>query len=361
MFVGLVIGAGFASGQELMNFFAKHGKLGILGILLSGLVIFLTGKAVTEICIKKKIKSNNDFINLIFGKAIGKVINIVVIAFLFILFGTMLAGSGAVFSQSFGFNYSSGVIIIGVLCFITFLFDMKGIIQINVVLVPLMVTGFIMLGIYTAILKSVPAFAIAKNLGLSFVFSALVYSSYNLITAIPVLAELSKETDDIKTASGASFISTLILTVSLLLFMPVTLSNFNMLSSLEIPMLELAKRHGALLEYIYLFVIACAIYTTAVANGFVVIEWLSGKTGLPKTLIKAMVTISGMLIAHIGFSSFVGKVYPVFGFIGIVEIATILFRYFAMKVKSFKQKNTPPRPKVKRPQCAQNKKQEETF
>ena len=41
--VGTLVGAGFASGREIYLFFAKFGKLGIVGILISGI---LTGTII---------------------------------------------------------------------------------------------------------------------------------------------------------------------------------------------------------------------------------------------------------------------------------------------------------------------------
>ena len=42
VYVGTIVGAGFATGQEIVEFFSRFGFIGLIGILMSGyLFIFL--------------------------------------------------------------------------------------------------------------------------------------------------------------------------------------------------------------------------------------------------------------------------------------------------------------------------------
>lgn len=47
-FVGVVVGAGFATGQEVLQFFTSHGSNSIWGILLTGLLVTLGGMFVMK-------------------------------------------------------------------------------------------------------------------------------------------------------------------------------------------------------------------------------------------------------------------------------------------------------------------------
>ena len=42
-FVGVVVGAGFATGQEIFQFFTSNGIYSISGIIVTGLIITLAG------------------------------------------------------------------------------------------------------------------------------------------------------------------------------------------------------------------------------------------------------------------------------------------------------------------------------
>lgn len=48
-FVGIVIGAGFATGQEVLQYFVAFGTMGIIGAALAGLIMALTGMASIQL------------------------------------------------------------------------------------------------------------------------------------------------------------------------------------------------------------------------------------------------------------------------------------------------------------------------
>ena len=65
--IGTLIGAGFASGQEMYIFFFSYGINGIYGIIISsslmGLIIYKSFKLIN----KYNINNYKDFINIIFN------------------------------------------------------------------------------------------------------------------------------------------------------------------------------------------------------------------------------------------------------------------------------------------------------
>ena len=63
--IGTLIGAGFASGQEIYLFFFSYGIIGIIGILISSIII---GFAIWKtFCIIHKYNINNykEFLNIL--------------------------------------------------------------------------------------------------------------------------------------------------------------------------------------------------------------------------------------------------------------------------------------------------------
>ena len=48
-FVGLTVGAGFASGQEMMQYFVAFGTNGLWGVVLASVVMIASGLAVLSI------------------------------------------------------------------------------------------------------------------------------------------------------------------------------------------------------------------------------------------------------------------------------------------------------------------------
>ena len=59
--IGAVIGAGFASGQEIYIFFYQYGVNGILGIIISSLLLGFVTYKVLHICKEKKVTNYKVF------------------------------------------------------------------------------------------------------------------------------------------------------------------------------------------------------------------------------------------------------------------------------------------------------------
>ena len=56
-YAAAVIGAGFASGQEIISFFVKYGKYSIIGVLLSCIIFSVFAYAVLSVCVEKNIEN----------------------------------------------------------------------------------------------------------------------------------------------------------------------------------------------------------------------------------------------------------------------------------------------------------------
>ncbi len=48
-YVGVVVGAGFSTGQEVMKFFTHYGLYGYLGVIISGIMLAFFGRQVAKI------------------------------------------------------------------------------------------------------------------------------------------------------------------------------------------------------------------------------------------------------------------------------------------------------------------------
>ena len=76
--IGTLIGAGFASGQEVYLFFFSYGMKGLIGILISSIIIGVVIYSTFNILNKYKIITNKNKISII------KSFNTMIITFLFL-------------------------------------------------------------------------------------------------------------------------------------------------------------------------------------------------------------------------------------------------------------------------------------
>ena len=331
VYVGIILGAGFASGQEIVKFFVNYGYMGLFGLLLSGVVFSLVGWAVMDICVKNNIKSYSSFVDLTLGKHFGRAMDILVMIFLMVLFCTMLAAAGAAMQQVFNFHYTVSVILIAILCFIALLFDVKGFVKINILLVPILVVGGIFIGLYS-FFNGFSLDFISGEKSIGWVRGALLYASYNIITAVTVLCTLNELGMNKHVAKWGSIFSGVVMT---LLGFSLSLALYSNVSAIhtEIPVLSIVSNYGSTIQILYFVILMVAIFTTAIANGFALSNYFIDKTRVKSIFVKAAIVFAGIIFAHIGFSNFVGTVYPIFGYIGFFEIIFIILFALAYRHK----------------------------
>ena len=83
--IGTLIGAGFASGQEIYTFFFSYGIKGILGIVISSTIIGLTIYKTFKIIEKNNIKNYKEFLDFfIKNEKIKELINSIINIFILI-------------------------------------------------------------------------------------------------------------------------------------------------------------------------------------------------------------------------------------------------------------------------------------
>ncbi|MDD2497211.1 MAG: hypothetical protein PHY90_03610, partial [Desulfitobacteriaceae bacterium] len=117
-YIGTVVGAGFASGQEVLQFFGFFGFWGLAGLMLAMVLFSYFGYLILKLGDELDADSHLPIIKHAGGKWIGGIIDYVIIFFLFGALAVMGAGAGALFSEQFGLpNFLGSVILIGVSLF----------------------------------------------------------------------------------------------------------------------------------------------------------------------------------------------------------------------------------------------------
>ena len=157
----------------------------------------------------------------------------------------------------------------------------------------------------------------------NWIMQAIVYCSYNMILVIPVLVGLKKYVKNkkqIKTISIVSGSIVFFLAISIFLW----LTNINIcFDNLEMPAVYVIDTKFPNFSWIYGIVILLSIFSTAISIGISFLKnVMKNKKNYPQFV--AIMCISGVIISNIGFSNLVKMLFPVFGYLGIIQIGYIL-------------------------------------
>jgi len=331
LYISTVIGAGFASGQEILSFFVVYGKKSAFGLVPVSIIFALCGSCVMYRVHKSKLSNFGEYMRRIAGKKTAAAAEICTVLFMFAGFCSMSAGSGALMQNYPGWRYIYGVLAMIALCSLVFLFDLKGILAVNAVLAPVLCIGLITLGISAFLLRDTPAFAsefsawvgsgaLIKN----WLVSAVIYSAYNMLTTVVVLADTRSLIRRGRSAVWAGVIGGGVLGIIALIIWAAIGRYYGKTDLGEIPLLAIVSRQGRILSHMYSAILMIAMFTTAVSFGYGFLSRMKdilGYKGSGLVLMLALITIP---VALLGFSGIVQKLYALFGYLGIPLVVLIL-------------------------------------
>lgn len=328
VYVGLVIGAGFASGREILEYFNNSSRTDFSGIVFASLLFAFISFIVMHHSNRLNTSDFDSFIGCVAGR-LAPSVRLFMLLYMFCGLFVMMAGSGALFVSAFGLPSKYGIFTLAALCFVVFAFDLKGLVAINSFMVPFMILGMLVLCI-TSALSAAPAFSVPDTLRRNSILSAICYAGYNTITAGAVLIPLAHKSDT-KTILRSAAICSLVL--GLLIFVVWLVQNlyYNNIYTSEMPLFDLAAMQGNVWKSTYAIVLFMALCTTAISHGFGILSKFRLKSTADRTLAAAALCLSAMPFAGIGFSDLVAHLYSAFGFLGLVWLTILLSSYFSYK------------------------------
>lgn len=323
VYIGAVMGAGFATGQELMQYFVRFGAVGLLGIAACGGIFALVGFKVLYFMHLRGLDSYRGFLRCIMGERLGAISEAFGFCFIIALYSSMLAATGALLHQLWDIDRFYGSLIMFIACSLLVGGGVKSLGAVNMLLCPLLIGGSAIVGLWLYF-GSVEVFAPSVRLDDNILGSVIVYVSYNIISGISLLCAVSKQIRGIRDAFIGGVVGGVIVgLIGLALALPLY-KYFDITVNAELPMLRLMSGNMELLRIGYIALLLAAIITTAVGNCYSAVDCLCPKTRKERYICTAFVGIAALLLAQIGFQNIVGKLYYFFGCLGMAELAVIL-------------------------------------
>ncbi len=322
-FLGAVIGAGFASGKEIAQFFIPFDRYGFVAIFLSCFAMAFYFYAVLKKVYTDNITSTYEYLEKISNKFFAKILYVFIYIFTFVIFCAMFAGSGALLKQRYNFPFFAGTFLMGVVCYFVFYKNVYGILRLNAYLTPIMILGITIMGIFSLFFDN----AVFNDFGVNIVKNSLVYASYNAINIIVVYCEMGHMINNKKTILISSVLSGIVLFIISSIIYTMLIMFKNDVILYDLPMLEISKKIADAYTVILIF----AMITTAVSAGFGLITFLEKIFKKSKKLLPVLMCVSGILFAQIGFSNMVANVYSFFGYLGVFLFIIIIIDCLKIK------------------------------
>lgn len=326
-YLGAVIGAGFASGQEIVQFFVGYGPNGLRGAALAVVLFAASGGMLLYTAHNIKTSNYQDILSYLLGKELGGIIDFLLAIFLFLGISTMLSASGAVFYEHLYLPKGWGIALAYTMVVMALAAGKRGLIYSYNILVPVKIVLLLLIAGYVALfVGGVPAQTSTAFLhpddGKFWLISSILYVAYNFSLAMVVLSEyqsISTRQEGIRGAMEGGFLLGILVLVNYF-----ALSKFLPgIMHYEVPMLFVAGQISLTAKHIYTLVLWVGILTTAIANAYGFAQRFSRFTGLSYKLCLVLCMTLALPLSLQSFSGLVNKIYPAFGVLGIIILLAL--------------------------------------
>lgn len=335
VFVGTVVGAGLASGQEICQFFTSYGYKSFIGIIICCLIYIFFGIFAIKYSIKFKLNSYNQLIDTVSPGFLGKITDLLTGLFLVSSAAIILAGSGSLIHQYFKISKWFGIILMASVALITLLRDTEGLIEINSLIVPSLCIVIVTISLlYLFLYKDIITINYVKNISSSknnWITSALLYGGFNVLCCSGVLVPLSSEINNQKKLTLGIIIGSIILTILCLLINLLLLINIPYIFKYEIPLLYITNRFGKIIEITLLAIIWFEMFSTEVSDIYSVAKTLEESFNIPYKLCCLLIILLAIPISQIGFVTLIRYLYPAFGIISVIFVVQCIFFHLKNK------------------------------
>ena len=254
LYIGIIMGAGFASGRECWQFFGVFGTKGYAGAAASTVCFVLLACMLTYIARSKGTADLGRLICPVESRPAYELIGWVLAAIYYSMIIAMTAAGGSLLNQQFGINKAVGGIIIALLCIFTVLGDFERVSGIFRLMVPVL----FVIGIATILLTIKADFSQSGategftpgRMSPDWPVSALVFMAYNTLGMIAMSGNSAINAKDAKNAYAGAVAGTLCLGALTILLLRALLTDMAFSSELDLPMLGFAGRLSPVLSII---------------------------------------------------------------------------------------------------------------
>lgn len=328
-FVGVLVGASFASGRESLQYFVAFGNWGLLGAFLTSLALTLTGFAMLQLGSYHRAKEHTGVFDAISGPIVSKILDGATLVCLFCIGFAMFAGAGANLNQQFGWPVWIGATIMLVLVLLTGLLDVDKVTVAIGALTPLIIVMIAIATIWT-IATAEPDFSTLHEQATqipttlpNWWVAATNSIGLQIIVGVSMAIVIGGNLFDPREAGwgglagGACFLLLLaMLVTSLYLSVDTVQDN-------EMPTQAMITAINPVLGLVMTFAIYGMIYNTAIGMFYAFGKRLARNK--PKNFypIYVAAVLIGFVLSFIGFSNLIGWVYPVLGYMGLLIMVII--------------------------------------
>lgn len=340
-FIGIIVGAGFASGQEILQYFTSFGHLGTIGAVLSTALFAYLGMTLTRLGSRMQTVSHKDAIYQISGQRwLGLIVDAIIIFTLFGVGVVMVAGAGSLLNQQFALPSYVGSVILVVLVILTVMLNVEKVVGIIGSITPFLVLAVIIIGVYSlftmdASFGELNPVAQANETTLpNWYVGAINYVSFNIAVGAAMSLVMGGAVKNERIASLGGFVGGLGLGLLIVLSHLAIFSKVDVVAAYDMPMLKIVDDISPVLSIFMSFVLFGMIFNTGVSMFYAFIARFFEMNTASSNIAIVVTMMIGFVLSFVGFTELVAFFYNLIGYLGV-------FLMFVLVIASVKMMKDP--------------------
>lgn len=335
-FVGIIVGAGFASGQEILQYFTSFGHVGTLAAVVSTALFAYLGMTLTRVGSRLKAESHKDAIYAISGRYLGIIVDAIIVFTLFGVGVVMVAGAGSTINQQFGLAPFVGSLIMTILLMLTMMLKVNKVVAIIGSITPFLILALIVISVYS-IFTMDASFAelnpIAKqqeSVLSNWFISAINYVSFNIAVGAGMAIVMGGAEKNERVAATGGLLGGLAIGVLIILAHLAIFSKVDTVAAYDLPLLKIVEEISPALGIFMAFILFGMIFNTAVSMFYAFVTRFFDTVNSTPYVPIIVTCVIGFALSFVGFKNLVAEFYPVIGFLGLFLIFALIYAPFKL-------------------------------
>lgn len=331
-FVGVVVGAGFATGQEIFQFFTSNGNFSVYGVFITGLIITVGGVFVLNTGYRLRSHSHTEPIKFYLPRTIATIFDVILTLFLFALAMIMTAGGVSTINESFDIPYGLSSFLLILVILLTLFLKFDRLITVLGMVTPFLVLIVTIIAIYyfsTGQFNFEAANSYANSEGRKdnwWWFDAINYGSLQIAAAFSFLSVMGGRLKFEKSTIWGGIFGGIIITFLLLMLNLGMVTEFAQITGVALPSLLLANNISPFIGVFMAIVMILVIYNTVVGLMYAFASRFTEPYSKSYYILITIMAIITFATTFIGFIELIGKVFPIMGIFGFILLIPIFIK-----------------------------------
>lgn len=351
--IALVIGSGFATGQEIVQYFSSYGLQSLLALLVFAVCFIYYNYSFAKVGSQEKYEIGNDVYRYYCGKYLGTFFDYYSTAFCYMSFFVMVGGASSTLNQGFGVPTWVGGILLTAIVVTIVCAGLNKLVDIIGVIGPIKIAFFIAIGIIVLVLdwdqistglQAISTGTLAgagegegiTQAGGNWVMSGFSYAGFVLLWFASFMTLLGANNDR-RDLNAGIVIATVVICFAIAVITFAQIANINTtvdggetyVWNAAIPNLVLAGRLWSGLSYFYAVIVFIGICATAVPLLYNPVARFAKEGTARFRVLGIVLGVAGLVIGlFVPYATLVNVIYVLNGYIGAVLLLFMLWRTF---------------------------------